>query len=122
MEYRTHTHARSVRLRRKNAAGTAVVVILSLGLIAAIVALSPLGTFLSDNVFVPLFQWFKGEDPDQKIVSALSQQENSASASPSAAPTEQPPKEIVLNVDEKPFYILQMGVFTDELAAEEHAE
>ena len=122
MEYRTHARPRSIRIKRKNVAGTAIVVILSIGLIALIIALSPLGTFLQDNVFVPLFQAVKGTDRDGEIVSALSRQESNASVIPTASPTEQISMESILQVDEKPFYILQMGVFTDEVAAVEHAQ
>lgn len=121
MEYR-HPRTHSVRLKRKSAFGTAIVVILSVGLIALIIALSPIGAFLSDHVFVPLFETLTGSDRDQKIVSALAGQEAAKTVQPSAEPSTAPRQERVLNVDETPFYILQMGVFTEESAAEEHAE
>ena len=122
MEYRSHMRPRSVRLKKQSAAGTAIVVLLSIVLIAAIIALSPLGTFLADNVFSPLFQKIAGPDKNDQIVSALSGQEANQTFAPSAAPKESVPAERILNLDELPFYILQMGVFTDKTAAEEHAE
>ena len=122
MEYRTHARTHSVRLKRKSAFGTAIVVILSIGLIALIIALSPIGAFLSDHVFVPLFETLTGPDSDEQIVSALAGQEATTTTQPSAEPSEKPQQERVLTVDETPFYILQMGVFTDESAAEDHAE
>lgn len=122
MEYRTHARTHSVRMKRKSAFGTAIVVLLSIGLIALIIALSPIGAFLSDHVFVPLFETLTGSDRDQKIVSALAEQEAVKTPQPSAEPSNAPEIERVLTVDETPFYILQMGVFTDETAAEDHAE
>ena len=121
MEHRTGARTYTVRMKKRNLAVTSVVVLLSITLLAGIVTLSPLGDYLTEHVFLPIVSFFRPEQKeDQGIVSALKTQEQ-ASASPtlSASPT---PLENNLIVTETPYYLLQMGVFTEESRAMEHAE
>lgn len=99
--------------------GTAVFVIVSIVLIAGIVALSPLGSYLIDQVIRPVFAEWNNKD-DKNIVSALKQQEQQEIQSPSPVPTVKSHETVVM--DEMPFYILQMGAFTDKEAAAAHAD
>ena len=121
MEHRRRFTAKSVKQKNSGKIGTVLFVIISVILIAGIVALSPLGDYLMQNVFSKLFSCNASVSDDQSIVSALKQQEEQTSK-----PTAQPkPSETVhdaLMIDEIPFYILQMGVYTDKSNADEHAE
>ena len=119
MEHHT-SRARKDKSKHNGAFATAIVVILSIVLIAAIIVLSPIGSFLADQV-PGFFAFLAGKNQtDQSVVSALTNQEPSLSANPSVNPTSEPVQDS-LNVMETPFYILQMGVFTEQSDAEAHA-
>lgn len=99
--------------------GTAIVLVLSIILIAGIIVLSPLGEYLMKQVVSPIASCISPSS-DHNIVSALKQQEEQqATVSPSAGPTKAVHETIT--VEEIPFYILQMGAFTDSEAANQHA-
>lgn len=120
MEKRRHIPSNRHSAKQPGGFGTAVVVIVSLILIAAIVVLSPIGNYLLENVFTPVYSCVTGENEDQEIVSALKQQDAQRTPVPTAIPTVKAHE--VISIEETPFYILQMGAFTDESAANEHAE
>lgn len=120
MEYRVRATSR--RKKGKSSAATAIVVLLSIGLIALIIVLSPIGTFLSDSLIRPVMSCFGTDPEDKKIVSALQTHDESiqsATAEPTAKPV---PVKNVLTIDAIPFYILQMGVYTDRSDAIKHGE
>ncbi len=124
MEHRNGTHARpyTVRMKKRNMAVTAVVVLLSIVLIAGIVTLSPLGDWLTEHVFQPVTAYLNPDKKeDQGIVSALKTQEQQPSASPTASASAIPLENSMI-IAETPFYLLQMGVFTGETQAKEHAD
>ena len=99
--------------------GTAVFLIVSIVLIAGIVVLSPLGESLMTHVITPIASC-RSAGSDHSIVSALKQQEDvQATASPSIVPNSK--KHETITIEERPFYILQMGAFTDAAAADQHA-
>ena len=119
MEYKRHSAAKSSYRSSKGVLGTAVFVIASIVLIAAIIVLSPLGNYLMDHVIAPLS--CRTASDDTEIVSTLKQQEEiKAAASFSPFPTEKAHK--VITIEEMPFFILQMGAFTDADAAGQHAD
>ena len=120
MERRTVLHTHGTRSGKRSNAATIDVVLLSVVLIAVIIVLSPIGTILSDQIgnLSALFG-NTGSDPDQKIVSALKNQEATPSVSPSATPSA--PVQNTITVTETPYYILQMGVFTEQAKADSHA-
>lgn len=126
MENRTRFTKKHVRSAEKRNSGspavTAFVVILSIGLMALIIYLSPLGELLQKHVIEPVASAIRFGGADERIEDALKSQEGVtatayASPSPSAASTEKSR----LTVQEIPFYILQMGAYFDKESAEEHA-
>lgn len=120
MEYRTNTHARG-RSKKRNTAATAIVILISVILIAGIVVLSPLGDWLMEKVIEPASEALSPkEKKDNEIVSALKNQE-AATPSPSILPSASPIQNS-LNIVETPFYILQMGAFTDVTQTDTHAQ
>ncbi len=120
MEHKRRTSARSGKAGA-HGVGTAIFVLLSIALIAGIIVLSPAGDFLLNHVLVPVFSCTSSEKKeDADIVETLkSQDQPAATESPSAAPSEKTKQQITL--DETPFYILQMGAFTEKEAAAERA-
>lgn len=119
MERRRHISPK--RGVKRSSAWTALIVIVSLLLIACVVVLSPAGVFLLNEVIIPVYGCITGPGEDQAIVSTLEQQDESLNrATPQPSPS-QKAREVV-NVEETPFYILQMGAFTDETKAKEHAD
>jgi hypothetical protein len=121
MEHKHHSVSRSASGTGSGRIGAVVFVIASIVLIAGIIALSPLGSYLSEHVITPLLSCVHETTDDTSIVSALKQQEErQSSASPEPKPSEQSHEVIV--IEEVPFYILQMGTFTKEDAAGEHAD
>lgn len=121
MEYKRHRTASKDKMRTTGAAGTAILIILSLAVIAAIIVLSPAGKYLMEHVITPVVSCI-AKDPDEGVVSALKQQEKQASPATSAQPTPEGKKHQVIMIEETPFYILQMGAFTDSDAANQRAE
>lgn len=121
MEHRRRTSARSGKTGA-GGVGTAIFILLSIALIAGIIVLSPAGDFLLNHVLVPLFSCTssdKKEDTD--IVETLKHQdETTVTETPTPAPSEKIKQQIVL--DETPFYILQMGAFTEQEAAQKRAD
>ena len=118
MEHRSNSHPYTVRMKKKSMTATVIVVLLSIVLIAGIIAFSPIGDYLSEHVFNPMVSVFtKKQKADSDIVSALKSQE--ASAAPTTVPT---PVQNSFTIVETPFYLLQMGVFTEQAQAEEHAQ
>lgn len=121
MEHRRHTSSKSLNARKGTSGfGTIVFVIVSIALIAGIIVLSPLGTYLMEHVITPVLSC-NSATADREIISALKQQEETqTTASPSPKASEKAHE--VITIDEIPFYILQMGAFTDVEAANQHAE
>ncbi len=120
MEYKHRYNSKSGKAKFRGRLATAIVAILSILLIAAILALSPAGEYLMQKVVTPLFSGLK-EKKDVDIISALKQQDDkSQTASPTAA-TPQPTHRI-LTIEERPFFILQMGSYLEQEAANNHAE
>ena len=119
MEHKHHTAAKSASRKSVGGFGTVIFVIASVVLIAIILILSPLGDYLMEHVVTPILSCVS-DTKDNEIISALKQQE---SAHPSAVPTEKPTEKTrqIITLDEKPFYILQMGAFTDQEAADRHS-
>ncbi len=120
MEYKRHKANGKKKAEGPGAIGTAVFVILTIALIAAIVVLSPIGKYLNERVVSPLLSCANDEIRDDRIVSALTQQE-----SKTPEPTVKPMKDTektVLTINETQFYILQMGAFTDQETATRRSE
>lgn len=121
MEYKRHVPAKKSTAKAKGGVRTAIVIVLSLILAAAIIVLSPAGDFLLNTVIIPVFSKTPEKDEDNKIVSALKQQDEEITLStPTPQPTEKAHK--VLTIDETQFFILQMGSFLEYSAAEDHAD
>ena len=121
MNKRRHIQNSRAGSKRTNGIVTAIVIILSLALIAGIIVLSPLGKILLDKVIIPITACFSEPKEDKAIVSALQQQDEKIdAATPSPKPTEKARE--VISIEETPFYILQMGAFTDETTARTHAD
>lgn len=120
MEHKHHSATRSGSKSSFGGFGTVVFVILSIVLIAGIIVLSPLGNYLMEHVISPVLSCINEPD-DKNIVSALKQQETQhVSETPSPMPSEKTHEVIV--IEETPFFILQMGTFTSEDAANRHAD
>lgn len=122
MERRRHTYTKKNSApARSSGLWTALIVILSLVLIAAILVLSPVGGFLLDKVVIPVYGCISGPSKDKEIAETLQQQDEKIGWIPlSPKPTEKAAETI--SIEETPFYILQMGVFADENAAKSHAD
>lgn len=120
MERKRHSAAKPVNRSQSVSIVTVIFVIASIVLIAAIIVLSPLGDYLMTNVISPILSCNTSSE-DRDIVSALKQQDSpQASATPSPSQTEKTHQ--VITVEEKPFYILQMGAYTNAEAAGQHAD
>ena len=120
MEHKHHSFKPTGSRKSNSRFGTIFFLLVSIALIAGIVVLSPLGEYLMNHVITPIISC-ASSNVDHEIVSALKQQEDSqATKSPSAKPTETAHE--VITIEEIPFYILQMGAFTDAEAANQHAE
>ncbi len=119
MEYKRHGNKKA-KTKKEGGFRTAVFIILSVILIAVIIALSPLGNYLMENVISPLFSEKNAESPDGAIVSALKQQDENGS-NPTNAPSPTDAHETI-TLEETPFYILQMGAYTDPETAGKHAD
>ena len=120
MEYKHRYNSKSGKSKSNGRLAPAIVVMLSILLIAAILALSPAGEYLMQKVISPLFSGIK-EKKDVDIVSALKQQDNKSQTALPTAVTPQPTHRI-LTIEEIPFYILQMGSYLEKDAANNHAE
>lgn len=121
MEQKYHSGSKSKPRCSSGGFGTVVFVILSIALIAGIIVLSPLGNYLMEHVISPIFSSSGKTVDDKSIVSALKQQEEQrAPETTSPKPSEKAHEVIVM--EEVPFYILQMGTFTNEDAAAQHAD
>ncbi len=118
MEYKHHGVARKQHTK-SGEAGTVLFIILSLFLIAGIVVFSPIGDRIFGKPAAELLSCGTQNKEDDEIVSALNNQDKQQeTAQPS--PSEKIRKE--LNVEETPFYILQMGAFLNEEDAVQHAD
>lgn len=121
MEYKRRTSARNSKSKGSGRIFTAVVIILSIILIAGILVFSPAGDYLLAHVLAPVFSCSKEKKENQSIVSALEQQDQTIANLPSSPkPSEKAHQ--VITIDETPYYILQMGAFLEQNAAETHAE
>ena len=121
MEYKHRTTVRHGKSKSSGRLFTAVVIILSIVLIAGIIVFSPAGDYLFSHVFGPLFSCSQEKKEDQNIIYALQQQDEAiAQSSPSPKATERTHQ--VLTIEETPFYILQMGAFLEQDAAEHHSD
>lgn len=117
---RTHPHSEEKNIH--NTAVTAIVVVLSVGLIALIVYFSPLGSLIQEHIIEPIASVIQIHHEDEAIVDALKSQDAQQTAAPTEqAAHEEPIRKNVLTVTETPFYILQMGTYLDEKSANEHA-
>ena len=121
MEHKRHSSVKPGRSKKSGRFVTAVFIILSVALAAGILVLSPLGDYLSENVFPDLLSCCERVSGDQKIVSALKQQENLPSVLPTQPKASEKAHEVI-TIEETPFYILQMGAFTEKANAVSHAE
>lgn len=121
MEHKRHSVAKPATSgNAKSGLGTAVFVIASIVLIACIVVLSPIGTYLTGRLVTPL-SCNKAAANDTEIVSALKQQEEQKSPE-TAGPVTAENAHKVITIEETPFYILQMGAFVDADDASRHAD
>lgn len=121
MEHHSSSRVHSVRTAKRSSVGTAIAVLLTVALIAAIIALSPIGEFLSDHLWKPFASsCAEHGKSDSDIVSALKNQEQTATSQPSVLPTQEPIQNS-FSILETPYYILQMGAFTEQSDAESHA-
>ena len=120
MEYKRYGSAKASRSRQSGSMGTVAVIAASVLLIAAIIVVSPLGNRLFGvDVFGCITHTVKTED--DRIVSALKQQETTASpGSEKPMQSEQTHKNV--SAESMPFYILQMGAYTDRNDAQEQAD
>lgn len=107
------------QLERSGGIGTALFIILSVALVAGIIVFSPIGDRLIGKPAAEALSCQSKNGADEKIVSALKNQDGQT-ASPQPSPSEKVRKE--LNVEETPFYILQMGAFLAEEDAVQHAD
>lgn len=122
MEYKRHKSRRSSNDQQHGGLGTALFAVLVIIILGVIIVLSPLGDYLYKNAILPVFSCVTEKNADRDIISALSQQEQEIpTQTPTATAPAEPKRETIL-VEETPFYLLQMGAFTDETAAAEHAE
>lgn len=118
----TKKHVRSAEKKNGNPIVTAFVVIASIGLMALIIYLSPLGDLLKKHIIEPVASAIQFSGPDERIADALKSQEG-ATATAYASPSDTPAAEKSrLTVQEIPFYILQMGAYFDKESADEHAD
>ena len=118
MEHKHYSATKPISRNKKNRIGTIVFVIISIVLLAGIAVLSPIGDYLMMHVISPIMSC--NTTADDTIVSALKQQESTKPTdTPSPTPSEKAHQ--VINIEEIPFYILQMGTFTDAKAADRHA-
>lgn len=122
MECKSRFSSRKRKGQSKSSAMTAFVVLISIGLVALIIAFSPLGTIITENVITPIVSCFGKNPEDRKIVSVLDSHDEHLPDSVSSAPTENPIEKGVFTIDATQFYILQMGVYTDSTEAKKHAE
>lgn len=120
MEQKRHTVSKRNTRSSGNRLVTVLIVMISIVLIACIVVLSPLGGYLTEHVIDPIRNC-KPQSADKQIVSALKQQEELLSQ-PTSSPMPSINAHEVITVDEVPFYILQMGAFTNISDANRHAD
>ncbi len=121
MEKHRHMPVKRNHTSRSGRVWTALIVIFSIILIATIVVLSPVGSFLLDNVVIPVYGCISGPSEDKEIAAALQQQDAKIEQnSPAPKPSEKTKETI--SIEETPFYILQMGAFIEESDAQAHAE
>ena len=99
----------------------AVIITCVIALTAGIIVFSPIGEHLMKSVIRPLFSCTTANEEDKAIVSALSLQDEQLTAQPETPIPTKDARETVL-LEETPFYILQMGAFTDVDAAMEHSD
>lgn len=101
---------------------TALIALASVVLIALIIYLSPLGNLVQAHVIKPILTFFSGENRDSDIIDAL-KVHDAQSATPviTAPATAAPLQKCVLTVKETQYFVLQMGVFLEKSAADEHA-
>jgi len=121
MEYKTHRSPRRRGNKESSSFATAIIVLISIVLIALIIVFSPLGAMIQDSVIRPVFSCFGRNPDDEKIVSAL-QSHDEAVPSQTPEPTEPPTEKSIITINAMPFYILQMGVYTDQNEAIKYGE
>ena len=121
MEYKHHFSSRNKKANHSNRFLSAIIVIIFLGLIAGVLVFSPAGDYLLTNVLSPVFSCSKEKEEDRKIITALNQQDEKYTQNNSTAkPSEKTHQ--VITIDEIPLFILQMGSFLEQEAAEHHAD
>ena len=119
MEYKHYKTGK--KKHTANTVGTAVFVVLTIALLAAILVLSPIGKYLNDHVISPVLSYIRSDSKDDKIISALKQQEQ-PTPEPTIQTVEHDKELCILTISEVPFYILQMGAFNDIESAEKRAD
>jgi len=119
MEYKHYKAGK--KKHTANTVGTAVFVVLTIALLAAILVLSPIGKYLNDHVISPVLSYIRSDSKDDKIISALKQQEQ-PTPEPTIQTVEHDKELCILTISEVPFYILQMGAFNDIESAEKRAD
>ena len=116
MDHYSNARPYTVRMKKRRMTATTLVVLLSIVLIAGIIAFSPIGDYLMEHAVNPVISALrKPKEKDSDIVSALKSQEL-VTAEPTASPS---PVQNSFTIVETPFYLLQMGVYTEQEQAEE---
>ena len=116
MDHYSNARPYTVRMKKRSMTATILVVLLSIVLIAGIIAFSPIGDYLMEHAVNPVISALrKPKEKDSDIVSALKSQEL-VTAEPTASPS---PVQNSFTIVETPFYLLQMGVYTEQEQAEE---
>lgn len=118
-QYEGNYVPRSKRRNKKKGSSRFLVVcaLLSCVLIAILICSSSVGSFISEKIFRPMWDFVLGKDAENdKIVSALSDQEASASASPSAATASDEVTQTI-ELPQQVYYLLQMESYDNETAA-----
>ena len=116
MDHYSNSRPYTVRMKKRSMAATILVVLLSIVLIAGIIVFSPIGDYLMEHALNPVIATLrKPNEKDSDIVSTLKNQEIAAET-PAASPT---PVQNSFTIVETPFYLLQMGVYTEQEPAVE---
>lgn len=120
MEYGHKTKSRKKPSGTSGGFITALIIIVTIALIAGVLVFSPIGGNLLQAV-KPFFSCSGEKQNDDEIVSALKvQDEKIGQETPEPNPTDKAHETIT--IDETVFYILQMGTYLSEKDAKEHAD
>ncbi len=121
MEYKRRRSLKGTNTGTSRGFVIALIITGLIALIAGIIAFSSIGEHLTESVIRPLFSCSSGQKEDDVIISALSSQDAITAEHTEVPKPSADTRESVM-MEETPFYILQMGAFTDSDAAAEHAD